>query len=84
MSVGYLTKDRRADMELVRSQQSLNKIKSAYHFGGTKKVLRSYYLPGYQLNIIDLLHNDAAMSKGGVVRSIIDEWIQLKLRDNGQ
>jgi len=84
MSIGYLTKDRRADMKLVRSRRSLNKIKSTYHSGGTKKELRSYYLPGYQINIIDLLHEDTAMSKGGVVRSIIDEWIELKLRENGQ
>ncbi|MCA9960000.1 MAG: ribbon-helix-helix protein, CopG family [Chloroflexota bacterium] len=61
-------------MTLLRSDKVLEAIKKAYQDGKTNKYLRSYHLPEYQLEIIDLLSNDSGLSKAGVIRQIIDEW----------
>jgi len=63
-----------ADMTLIRSRQALAEIVVAYQEGSPEKVLRSYFLPAYQVDVIDLLAKDTGLSKGAVVRNIIDEW----------
>lgn len=72
-------------MALVRSPESLRRIQAAYRSGETDKQLRSYMLPDYQLAIIDQLCQETGQSKAGVVRGIIDEWVEALLKErNGQ
>lgn len=61
---------------LVRSPESLQRIVAAYRSGETDKKLRSYMLPDYQLAIIDQLCEETGESKAGVIRGIIDEWVE--------
>jgi hypothetical protein len=70
-------------MSLLRSPQSLSEIGEAYRDGSADKDLRSYFIPKYQQDIIDILNRESGKSKGDVVRTIIDEWVALKLRENG-
>ena len=66
-------------MALIRSGETLEKIKQAYRDGAAGKELRSYYMPAYQRQIIDILAEEAASSKGHVLRQIIDEWCEARL-----
>lgn len=74
---------REIEMSLIRSPESLKQIKKAYQYSDADKWLRSYFLSNYQLEIIDILQAESGISKGGVVRQIIDEWVNMKLRENG-
>ena len=71
------------NMSLIRSSQSLKEVREAYRGGSADKALRSYFLPKYQQDIIEILHGESGDSKGAVVRTIIDEWVELKLRETG-
>lgn len=70
-------------MKLIRSHQSLARIKELYEGGSPDKALRSYYLPEFQLELIDFLADDTGLSKGGVLRNIIDEWLHQQLNGLG-
>ena len=67
-------------MALVRSRPSLDALKKAYQTGNPDKDLRSYYIAKYQQAMIDILANDSGLSKGGVIREIIDEWYDFKVQ----
>ncbi len=71
------------DMSLIRSSQSLDEIREAYRGGSADKALRSYFLPKYQQEIIDILNKESGKSKGEIVRTIIDVWVELMLREGG-
>ncbi len=60
---------------LIRNAETLTKLREALEKAGSAKHLRSYYLPEYQLLILDILAEDSGNPKGGVIRAIIDEWI---------
>lgn len=66
------------DMALLRSPESLDAIRRVYQSGSSDMELRSYHLPAYQRDIIEILARDSSLSKAGVVRQIIDEWYKLK------
>lgn len=68
-------------MALLRDGRTVDELRAAFEKGGTKKHLRSYSLPEYQLEIIDLLVEDSGLSKAGVLRHIIDEWCEDKLTE---
>ena len=72
-------------MALVRNPaETLPKILSAYQKGGTEMILQSLNFRGYQDEIINILAEDSgARGKADVVRRIIDEWAEIKLREAG-
>lgn len=74
-------------MPLVRSRQSLEKIKDQYRHGKRghgNMEFRSYHLQPYHAAIIDMLAQDGGLSKANVVRQIIDEWCEMKISgENG-
>ena len=83
--MGYTTASaREVDVVLLRNRQSLAELKTIWEDGSADKQLRSYFLPGYQLSAIDMIKRESGLSKGAVVRSIIDEWIEQRLGENGQ
>lgn len=70
------------EMALVRSPESLEKIAQAYRYGDKgKKALRSYFLSPYQLEIIDILADETGKGKGDVIRDLIDEWCEERLKE---
>ncbi len=73
-------------MALVRNRPSLDALIEAYQNGDADKDLRSYYITRYQQRMIDILAEDSGLSKGGVIREIIDEWYDFKVKsmENGQ
>jgi len=70
-------------MELLRNSQTREAAEAAYKHGQPENRLRSYHLPEYQLEMIDVLARESGLSKAGVIRQIIDEWYRLKLGGNG-
>ena len=66
-------------MALVRSRPSLDALTEAYQSGDANKDLRSYYISKYQQKMIDVLAEDSGLSKGGVIREIINEWYDFKV-----
>ena len=68
-------------MALLRSDESRKKVINAFQTQKAGKSLRSYHLPKYQLSIIDVLAEDSGLSKAGVIREIIDEWYELKVKE---
>lgn len=69
------------DMALVRSSQSLEKVKDAYlSIGKGKMQLRSYHLRPYHMQIIDVLADETGKGKAEVLRDLIDEWVEFQLR----
>jgi hypothetical protein len=69
------------EMTLIRSRQSLEAIRDAFHSGNVDKALRSYYIPEYQQRIIDILQAESGKSKGHIVRDILDEWVEMQLSE---
>lgn len=80
LMAGYKQPIGDGDMALVRSRPSLDALKEAYREGDADKDLRSYYIPRYQQRMIDILAEDSGLSKGGVIREIINEWYNLKVQ----
>jgi len=72
-------------MALIRSPESLKEIEEQYRYGDKGKMsLRSYHLPPYQIEIIDVLAKDTGKSKADVVRDLIDEWCAIQfVRESG-
>jgi len=67
---------------LVRSDQSLDLIEQAYKgVAESELVLTSYQLRQAQKNMLAELASRNAMSQAAVIRAIIDEWCEMKLRD---
>lgn len=82
---GYSQAFKEADMALLRSRQSLEEVARAYSTGDADMKLRSYHLPKYQQDMIDVLAEDSGLSKAGVVRQILDEWYEIKVAsENGK
>lgn len=67
-------------MALLRNSQSLDLLKEAYQSGDAEKDLRSYYIPRYQQQMLEVLASDSGLSRAGVIREIIDEWYDLKVK----
>lgn len=71
-------------MALIRTDQSLEQIEQAYRHGDKgNMVLRSYYMLPYQLKIIDILAQETGKGKAEIVRDLVDEWCEMKLREAG-
>lgn len=72
-------------MALIRNKaETLPKLLDAYQNGGSDMVLQSLNFRQYQDDIIAVLAQDsAARGKADVVRRIIDEWVEWKLREAG-
>ena len=68
-------------MALVRSRQSLEKVKDAY-LNTDRGImhLRSYHLRPYHMQIIDVLAEETGKGKAEVLRDLIDEWVEFQLR----
>ena len=71
-------------MTLIKTEQTKVAIEKAYSAHEDKKALRSYFLPVYQQQIIDILHESTGSSKGAIVRAIIDDWLELSTGNGTQ
>ena len=68
-------------VSLIRTSQSLEKIKEAYQHGDKgNMLLRSYYLKPYHQDIIDVLVKETGKGKAEVLRDLIDEWVELQVK----
>lgn len=84
ISRGYKQSFEEDDMALLRSRHSLDEVRRAYSTGDADMKLRSYHLPKYQQDMIEVLADDSGLSRAGVIRQIIDEWYELKVAsENG-
>ena len=69
-------------MALVRSPQSLDRIKDLYFAERIDKMkLTSAFIHPAQKEIIDILSRETGKGKGAVVRDLIDEWVELQLKN---
>lgn len=69
-------------MSLVRSSQSLDLIRKAYEGSAEAElVLTSYQLRKPQKDMIKGLASRNAMHQAAILRAIIDEWCEMKLRE---
>lgn len=69
-------------MKPIRSQQALKILRDAYGSeSGNEKVSRNYHLRKEQDVMLDLLAESFHETKVTVLRSIIDEWREMKLGD---
>lgn len=76
---------REASVALIRSAQSLKNIEEQYRHGQRGKMdLRSYFLQPYHQEIIDILARDTGKAKAEVVRELIDEWCELRLKERNR
>lgn len=65
-------------MSLVRSARSLNLVKSAYE-GNGELVITSLQVRKGQKELLEGLAALNSMSQASVLRTIIDEWCEMKL-----
>lgn len=70
------------EMGIVRSAQSLDLIrKSRNHNGDAELVLTSFQLRREQKEMIDALAKRTGEKQATIVRAIIDDWCEMKLRE---
>lgn len=71
-----------ADMSVIIDAHSLSLLKEAKDQPNGKLVLTSFQLRQSQKDLIDALARNASESQATVIRTIIDEWRELKLKEN--
>jgi hypothetical protein len=68
-------------MAITRSEQSLELIRTAYETAEDELVLTSFQIRRSQKALIEQLAKSNSESQATVLRAIIDEWCECKLRE---
>lgn len=86
--IGMIQMDAQREIEamgLIRTAEALEEIEALYLQNRTDKmVLTSAFIHQQQKAIIDLIAMTTGKGKAEVLRDMIDEWVEIKLRGNGQ
>ena len=79
-----LTKVKEVSMSVVRSARSLEDVLSNVEQDGNEPVLRliSYKIRNDQKQLIEELAKRNGETQATIVRAILDDWVELKLRDS--
>lgn len=67
-------------MKPIKSPQSLTIIRKAYNGNGNEKVSRNFHLRKEQDDMLDALADHYQETKVTVLKAIIDEWREMRLR----